>query len=386
MRKPKNRLSVGFLFDDTLDSSDGVAQYVKTLGAWLNQQGHKVSYLVGETKTNEHSGGRVYNLARNVSVVFNGNRVSIPVRTNRQLINRLLTDQRFDILHVQMPYSPVMSQYVIRQAKPSTAVVGTFHVFPASWGVTLGTHLLRIVVQKTLKRFDAVISVSRPAAQFAKQTFKITTAVVPNVVNVSALARAKPKQPTSGGYHVVFLGRLVKRKGCLDLLRAFNLLSKELPNVQLTIAGDGPQRPVLERYVRKNKLDPQVVFKGHISEEAKPKLLSSADVACFPSLYGESFGIVLVEAMAAGAGTILGGNNPGYASVLGDHQAMLINPKETKEFAKRLELLLTDKRLRNQLHKWQQSQLKKYDVASVGPKIEALYYQTIANHARSGHN
>ena len=385
MHKPENRLSVGFLYDDTLDSSDGVAQYVKTLGSWLSQQGHDVCYLVGETTTKKYAGATIYSLARNARVVFNGNRLSIPVKIERQKIRKILRNHRIDVLHVMLPYSPLMTHYALRHASPSTAVVGTFHVYPGSILAEIGGRLLRQAVRSSLRYFDAVVSVSQPAADYAWRAFKLNSNVVPNAIDVSWLSGAKRKSHKTPN-QIVFLGRLVKRKGCMNLLKAFLIVHKSLPNVRLTIAGDGPERPRLERFVRKNGLRDAVKFVGHITEKDKPALLASADIACFPSLYGESFGIVLVEAMAAGAGVVLGGDNPGYRSVLQKKKELLIDSTDTKNFAIRLQRLLTDSKLLERLNHWQSSQIRKYDVENVGKQIERLYRQAIAKREQSRHN
>jgi phosphatidylinositol alpha-mannosyltransferase len=383
----KNRFSVGFLYDDTLDSSDGVAHQVKTLGSWLSARGHRVSYLVGETKMRQYAGGRVYSLAKNQSVTFNGNRLSIPILADRQKIKNLLSKEQFDVLHVQVPYSPFMSQLVINHLPASTAIVGTFHIFPASSLARRGSSLLRVALSGSLKKFDQIVSVSQPAADFAKKAFGLNTAIVPNVINVASFNQKKTqKRPKNATYHIVFLGRLVKRKGCRQLLEAFDLLRQNVPGVRLTVAGAGPQRAALERYAVKNKLGDSVSFLGFISEQDKAKLLTAADIACFPSLYGESFGIVLIEAMAAGAKVVLGGNNPGYASVMGKHKELLVDPRNTEQFANQMATLLRDQKLISKLHNWQLSEVKKYDVHHVGPNIERMYRRAIANHLKSRHN
>src|SRR3989344_5742480 len=112
MSRPSTALKIGFVFDDSLDSNDGVAQYVKTLGAWFSSQGHKVCYLVGESKTAQWRGGQVYSLARNQKVVFNGNRLSVPLPAKRSPIKLVLEQEDFDVLHVQLPHSPFMAQKV----------------------------------------------------------------------------------------------------------------------------------------------------------------------------------------------------------------------------------------------------------------------------------
>src|SRR3989344_558344 len=379
MPKRNAVLSIGFLYDDTLDSSDGVAHQVKTLGAWLSQRGHKVSYLVGETKMREWQGGMVYSLARNQAVTFNGNQMSIPLPANRRKIKQLLDDIHFDVLHVQVPYSPFMAKRVINSANESTVVVGTFHVYPSSYWVELGTKFLRLLLGRSLKKFDEMISVSTPTATFAKRTFGINSLVIPNTVDVRHFKLSTHTRSNRQAKQIVFLGRLVERKGCLYLLKAFKELLRNVPEAKLIIAGDGPRRKMLEIYVKQQKIDRSVDFLGFISEADKPKLLAQADIACFPSLYGEAFGIVLIEAMAAGAGIVMGGNNPGYLSVLGEQRELLIDPKKTAAFAAQLEKLLKDEGLIARLHKWQTKQIKNYDIAVVGPMIESTYYRTVAN-------
>ena len=373
------KLSVGFLYDDTLDSFDGVAQYVKTLGAWLSSQGHHVCYLVGQTKITNWSGGTVYSLARNVPVNFNANVLSIPLPANRQAIKQVLTKENLDVLHVQMPYSPFMAGRVIAAVPPRTAVIGTFHVLPAGPMAVWGSRLLGLWLRRGLRRFDHIVSVSTAAAQFAKKTYGLTSEVVPNTVELKKFtASGAEAVKRSPGFEIIFFGRLVKRKGCQQLLQAFSQLNARLPQAKLTIAGDGPQRKQLMQWVTRHKLASSVEFLGFIEEPSKASLLGRADIACFPSLYGESFGIVLLEAMASGATVVLGGNNAGYSSVLQKRPELLIDPRDTKAFAQRLYQLLTERPLAAQLHAWQAQHVRSYDVGVVGRQLTNIYTAAIA--------
>src|SRR3989344_4943115 len=166
MVKASGKLSVGFCYDDSLDKTDGVAQYVKNLGQWLSGQGHHVFYMVGETYLKRWSGGSVYSLSKNQRVFFNGNFVSTPLPASRRRIKQVLQKERPDILHVQVPYSPFMAGRIISAAHPETAVVGSFHILPANVLARLGSKLLRLFYLHTLKRFSRIVSVSQPAADF----------------------------------------------------------------------------------------------------------------------------------------------------------------------------------------------------------------------------
>lgn len=376
------KLKVGLVFDDTLDSADGVAQYVKTLGGYLSAQGHEVRYLVGESQTKQWAGGKVYSLARNYKVRFNGNKLSIPGPASRRRIRRVLAEEKFDVLHVQTPYSPLMAARVINLAPKSTAIVGTFHIFPAGRASRSGSRLLRLALSRSLKKFDQMLAVSSASADFAGEAFKLDPEVVPNAVDIASMKRPETKSQAG----IVFVGRLVERKGCLYLLEAFKLLSDELPDVGLTIAGKGPQDAKLQDYVRRHGLAGKVRFTGFVSEQEKARLLSEAAIACFPSLGGEAFGIVLIEAMAAGSGVVLGGDNPGYRSVLGEQEMLLVSPRDSRAFADRLKLLLSDADLAGELHDWQTKSVGQYDVNVVGSRIVDIYRSLIANKNKNEHN
>src|SRR5204863_1213378 len=95
------KLSIGFVIDDSLDRTDGVQQYVKSLGAWLSSRGHRVSYLSGQTTMTSWKGGQVYSLARNIRVKFNANRLAIPAPADKSEIIKILDAEQYDVLHIQ---------------------------------------------------------------------------------------------------------------------------------------------------------------------------------------------------------------------------------------------------------------------------------------------
>ncbi len=386
MKQAAKKLSIAFLFDDTLDSSDGVAQYVKTIGTWLVNQGHSVDYLVGQSTSKTYNGSPVYSLSKNMRISWGGNRLSIPILPDFHNIKSLLKSKSYDIVHVQVPYSPLMAKQVINRLPPSTALVGTFHVFPGNRLTELGSRALKIAYGKSLSRFDSHISVSSAAQSYALKSFAISSTIIPNAVEVAKFESANKMVKKPKTKRIVFLGRLVDRKGCRYLIRAFAQVKNSHPSTSLIIAGDGPQKSALENLVSKSGLGGSVEFLGFIKEDQKAGLFASADIACFPSLYGESFGIVLIEAMAAGAGVVVGGNNPGYKSTLDGNQDVLLDPTDIEKFSMKLTTLLTDKDLFYKIHGLQQSAVKKYDVNVVGRQIVSAYSEVIAKRLDGGHN
>lgn len=367
-------MKIGLVFDGSLVKTDGVAQYVLTLGQWLRSKGHEVHYLVGETDRTDLE--NVHSLSRNLTVRANQNKVQTPLPANKAKIKKLLQDVSFDVLHVQMPHSPFMAARVVNAAGPKTAIVGTFHIMPASSLVHVGTKALGFWLRRNLRKFSAFISVSEVAQVFSKQTFGIDSVVIPNTAPLERFFDAKPFSTDKKTRNVVFLGRLVERKGCQYLLKAVAKLQRDgawPSDAKVIVCGGGSLQLKLTQFVHEAGLTDVVDFKGFVSEEDKPRFLAAADVAVFPSTGGESFGIVLIEAMAAARGMVLAGNNPGYASVLQHHPESLFDPHDTDKLAELLLAALTNETTRSQASQWQKTYAQDFTPDVVGKKILALY-------------
>jgi phosphatidylinositol alpha-mannosyltransferase len=372
-------MKVGFVLDDTLDTPDGVQQYVLALGTWLSGQGHEVHYLVGQTTRTDID--HVHSLSRNVKVKFNGNRMSMPLPVSRRRIARFLAKEAFDVLHVQMPYSPMMAHRVIMAAPAATAVVGTFHIAPNSAAVGYATRALAAWTHRSLRRFDRILSVSTAAQQFAHKTYGIDSQVLPNVVDVARFASAKPFARYADKPLIVFLGRLVPRKGCQVLLQAVEMLSAQDNSLdfRVVVCGRGPLEASLKQFVVAHDLGSTVSFAGFVTESDKARYLKSADLAVFPSSGGESFGIVLIEAMAASKPVVLAADNPGYAAVLGPFPDGLFPVREPADLAQKMQAYLTDAERRRKILNWQAGYVPKFDTALVGSQLLACYGDAVKN-------
>lgn len=380
-------LKIGYVLDDSLDKSDGVQQYVLTLGHWFQANGHQVHYLVGQTERRDIP--HLYSLSRNIQAHFNQNRMTTPLPASKKAVRTLLENQQYDVLHVQLPHSPLLAARIVKAADPTTAIIGTFHIIPFSKMEALAATTLGLVLRRNLKRFDAIYSVSEPARAFARRAFRIKSEVVPNAVNVSHFKSGKRlKKFSDDKLNIVFLGRLVERKGCLYLLEALEILHKQnrLERVRVLICGKGPLQPKLEAFVRAHHLGKIVHFVGYVDEAAKADYFASADITVLPSTGGESFGIVLIEAMAAGSSVVIGGDNVGYRSVMAGRQEQLVNPMNTQDFAKRLHHFMTSSRARQSASKWQQEHVKQFDVRVVGTKLLGEYETMIAKRQKNTDN
>ncbi len=377
-------MKIGFVFDDTLDKPDGVQQYMITLRNWLVAHGHEVHFLVGHTKRMDIA--NVHSLSRNIGVRFNGNQLSIPLPVAKVKLRNFLMQEQFDVLHVQMPYSPQFAARVIAAAPTGTGIVGTFHILPYGFVSAIGARLLGLLTWRSLRRFDHVVAVSPAAQQFAEQSMHITAEVVPNAVDVSHF-KWKDKTPAkveSNLKTILYLGRLVPRKGCMQLLKAVAQLQSQnqLGSARIIIGGDGPERERLEVFTKAHALEDHVQFVGQVAENKKADFLSQADVAVLPSIAGESFGIIVVEAIASGAGVIIGGDNPGYRYVLGDTTEMLVDPMKTDDLAATIICVLANAKLRQSLGDRQRKHIEQFDIERVGPRIEDIYISAQAKRGK----
>lgn len=374
-------LTIGFVFDDTLDALDGVQQHIITIGTELVRRGHDVHYLVGET---HHSPvPQTVSLARNVMVSFNGNRMRIPLPVRKREIRAALAHNNYDILHIQAPYSPLFGGRVLECAPQSTGVVATYHIAPIDRRARYGGRALGLVNAHSHRRVDEVIAVSQVAAQYAQFTAHTHGTIIANPVNVEKFATAAHRATRDAAHpHIVFLGRLVPRKGAQLLLDALDHGERHgmfpMPGLHVTIAGEGP---LMDDCVqRAARLRTPVQFVGTV-DEGKADLLASADVAVFPAIGGETFGIVLPEAIASGAGVTLAGDNPGYRwTMRGDEDALFsVGPDHARVLAERIERALTDAPWARRLHAREEALLDRYNVQAVTDEVEQVYARAIAD-------
>jgi phosphatidylinositol alpha-mannosyltransferase len=232
-----------------------------------------------------------------------------------------------------------------------------------------------------MKYLHELTAVSPSAAQYASGVTDAPITIIPNGIDLKKY-RHKAVAKKSEKQSILYVGRLERRKGVKFLLQAFQILSQSNPQVKLIIAGDGPDREKLELLSDDLKLK-NVEFLGFISDDLKLELLAEADIFCSPALFGESFGIVLLEAMATNTVT-LAGNNSGYVGVMqGLGAVSIVNPEDTEEFARRMQLLMHEEDLRALWQKWAKQHVQQFNYPTVVDQYEELYKDALKAHGRS---
>lgn len=307
--------------------------------------------------------------------------VDVGVVTNLKEIDKLLEAEKFDILHFHEPWVPMMPSQVLSKSKAVN--IGTLHAkLPDSIFSKSVEKAITPFAKSTIKRLNYICAVSEMAGDYAHTITSKKIELIPNGIDLEYYNPSSIKNSrNSTAKTVLFIGRLEKRKGVINLLKAYKELNKTHPEIRLVIAGDGPKRKMLEQYSAKNKLS-KVEFVGRVSSSEKLELLKQADLFCSPAIFGESFGIVLLEAMAMGV-VVVAGDNPGYRTVLKERgQISLVDSQDTAAFTQKLELLLYDDNLRKVWLEWSSEYIKQFNYKKLADRYETIYKEQLLKHAK----
>ncbi|MBI2852311.1 MAG: glycosyltransferase family 4 protein [Chloroflexi bacterium] len=328
----------------------GVANHISNLDRHLREMGHQVRVIAPASRTISAFGDRFIPMGRPRPIPSSGaiSRVTLSLALADR-IKGVLRDERFDIVHLHEPFMPMLCSAVLRFS--DSVNVGTFHAFDGRPGYYLAWPIGMIMLKRRCQKLDGRIAVSDPAWRFASQHIPGDFKIIPNGVDLNNFSPNVSPIPEfmDGKLNILFVSRLERRKGLDYLLRAYHQIKDQVPDSRLIVVGPGTSlRWRYERWV-KNKGLRDVVFVGYVSEEDKPRYFKTADVFCVPATGRESFGVILVEAMAMGK-PIVATNIPGYASVVTNgKEGILVSPKNVPQLAQALLSVLRDERLRKEM-------------------------------------
>jgi phosphatidylinositol alpha-mannosyltransferase len=347
----------------------GVNEHVRFLYENLRLHGHDVRIITSSHGLQRSSEGDIIRIGKGFSVPSNGSVGTITVSPRYvSQVKQVLEGERFDLLHFHEPFVPFLSLIVLRQ---STSVnVATFHAYAGfSPAMELGKRMLPAYA----RRLHGRIAVSAAARHFIDRFFPGDYKVIPNGVDVGRYQRAVPVARWQDGIpNVLFVGRLEDRKGLPHLLKAFRLIRKSGLEARLLVVGSGPQEREARRYVLTRGLQ-NVEFLGRVSDTEKAQLFKTATTFVSPATGRESFGIVLLEAMAAGA-PIVCSDIHGYKGVVQRNgQAMLVPPRDAKALAAAVTEVLTDPVLRARLSASGLERVQQFSWEHVTQKVEEYY-------------
>lgn len=373
-------MKIGLVLPYNITKGGGVKEIVLALQSGLIARGHEAIIITPRPQgITESIPGILFvgGAADLRSPLATTSQVSATIDTDE--VDAMLAREKFDVLHFHEPWVPMMSRQLLSRSR--CVNVATFHAkLPET---IVSKSFIRIVTPYTrsvLKYIHESTAVSEAALEYIRSMTDDSVSIIPNGIDLHHFHA--PRNRTENAVKtILYIGRLEKRKGVSFLIDAFAILHSHQPTIKLVIAGDGVNRVKLENQVETLGLEQHVSFLGFVTETQKKKLLHDADLFCSPALYGESFGIVLLEAMASGLVTVAG-NNPGYSSVLqGLGSISLVDPKNSEEFASRMRLLLNEPQLRKLWLRWAKESVQQYDWPIVVKQYEAVYETARAQHA-----
>ncbi|MEX0990054.1 MAG: glycosyltransferase family 4 protein [Actinomycetota bacterium] len=320
------------------DAPGGVQVHVAELAEHLRERGHQV--LVVAPSRSEPAQPWVHVVGRPVDIPYNASVAPIcPWPSSSRRVRDALAAFAPDVLHAHEPLTPSTSLFAVRSA--GVPVVATFH---SGASRALLYDLAAPVLRREARRIDVRVAVSRAAAAFAGRRIGGAFRIVGNGVNVERFRDASPASlpgvpgGAQDGKVVLFVGRLDERKGFPTAVEAFARLAADDPTVRLVVAGDGPDRSAVETLG--SDVRSRVSMLGHVPNAELPSVTAACDAFVGSSVGGESFGVVLVEAMAAGL-PVVASRIPGYDEVISDGvDGLLVGPRDPAATAEALARVL----------------------------------------------
>ena len=344
--------------------------HIYHLGQQFIKAGHEIKIIAPLSSPPDVLDRGFIRLGRSVPVPTGDSvaRISLSIWLQPQ-IKQLLAEEQFDVIHLHEPLAPIIPLSILHLSQ--SVNVGTFHAFHGSGRVYWFSKYL---LKRSFDRLDGRIAVSKPALGFVQHHFPGDYRIIPNGIDFkrfsSDLAPLTDFQDDK--LNILFVGRLEKRKGLRYLLGAYSKLKWNHPNTRLIVVGPGNPEPEAYRFIAERSIE-DVVFVGGVSSEDLPRYYAIADIFCSPATGKESFGIVLLEAMASGK-PIIASNIEGYASVMSDGvQGILVPPKDEEALESALVTRIEDPDLRWQMGNNGRLDAQKYDWENVTREVLDYY-------------
>ncbi len=357
----------------------GVTEHVHHTAVELSRRGHEVCIITSRFRgvTPAVEGVRVERVGYNVLIPFNRAFVDFTVGlTIRQEVRELFRRHDFDVVHTHCPLAPSLPIIAIQTA--TCPQVGTFH---STGGDGMLEQLFRPVLLKVVDRLDGRIAVSRTAHECAERSFPGRYHVIPNGVDVDRFNPASQpfeewREPDR--INLLFVGRLDPRKGVSLLIEAMpGVVRRTGGRARLLVVGDSYLRPKLEASVPAAVRD-HVRFLGHVPRESLPRWYATGDIFVSPASGNESFGIVLLEAMAAGR-AVVASDIPGYRSVvIPDQNAVVFPPRDVAALEDTIVRLIENPDRRRALGQQGRQRALEFAWPRVTQQIEAVYREVAA--------
>jgi len=371
------KIRIGMVCPYGWDTPGGVQTHMKDLAQYLLGEGHQVSILAPITNENAVMQDFVVNAGKPISIPMNGSVARVlfgPIASSRA--KQWIAAGDFDLLHLHEPAIPSLSLLACSAAEGP--LVGTFHV---STPKKKAIYAIGPILEPIVEKLTARIAVSELARSTLKDHFDTDAVVIPNGIAGVKYAQAPIVAEYNDKNVIGFLGRFEEpRKGLQVLLDALAIVSRFAPDVKLLIAGPGDSAEVLKNV--DSQLRNRIKFVGQLDDAQKASFLRSIPIYVAPNTGGESFGIILTEALSAGT-AVIASDIPAFKSTLENGEiGALFKNGDAADLARVIVSLLRDKELREQYANKGKLGAQKYDWQVVAEQIENVYEMAIAGGQR----
>jgi len=357
----------------------GVKRHILGLAKEFGRRGVESKIIAPRRKREENYGKNVILLGTSFPFPFGGTISDLAINFNPLAIKDTLKREKFDVLHFHNFGFPSTLQILASSATSDSLNILTFHANPEGSKFMKRFPFLLGLINKICRwKIDGIIGVAPFILNYFRD-YPGPKTVIPNGVDLEVFNPHLPriKKYDDGKINILFLGRIEKRKGLIYLLKAYKILSQTLPSnfserIRLIIVGNGPLKEDLEKWAKVNQLK-NVIFEGEAPEEKVPSFYKSCNIYCSPAIFGESFGVVLVEAMACGR-PVVAFANEGYKEVLiGKGTRFLAKPRDYHTLAKKLEILIKNEKLRREMGDWGIKEVQKYSWSKITDQVLNFY-------------
>lgn len=364
----------------------GVTEHITALAAGVQERGHEVHILAACSASHSRTGANTRVVTNKIISVPVGGamaRVGLSPFSYRRL-RHILQREAFDVIHLHEPLTPGIAWYVLLHSDTLSGpvTIGTFHAYHENpnWFYVRG----RPIFSRFFARLDGLIAVSGAACRFASRLFPGDYRIIPNGVDLNRFGQTNGVGPQSapadapGKTTILFVGRLDRRKGFLHLLQAFMRIKPHYPHLCLKVVGPfDPRNCGSYRKLGEAHGVTDIEFVGYVPPEQLPDIYRGADIFCAPSIGFESFGIVLLEAMAAGL-PVVASDIVGYRSVMVHGQeGLLVPPGQPEALAQALGRLIDDDHLRHAMARRGRLKAGRYDWGQIVDQVLEVYYDTM---------
>jgi len=356
----------------------GVVNHISCLEQQFTRLGHDVKIIAPASKAVYTLGDRFIRIGTPRPIPVSGSiaRITVSVRLESQ-INEVFEREKFDICHLHEPLMPPLCTTALRLKR--APMVGTFHASGGKPWYTMFSPIMKWYIDRWFRKLDGRIAVSRIARDYVNTFFPAEYTIIPNGIDTHHFNNHTTPidKFKDGKINILFVGRFEKRKGFDYLLKAYKLVKQEVPDCRLIAVGPGVRlRNKYEKQISKNGLK-DVVFTGYVTYSDLPRYYTTADIVCFPATGRESFGIVLLEAMAVGK-PIVASAIEGYASVRSDGgDGIAVPPRDSEKLAEAILKLGTDEQLRQQMGARGKPKAMQYDWSLLAKRMLDFYVETL---------